>query len=119
MSSDRPKDPRSADSPPDLDIGGGAGAEPDRRPPPGVPRWVKVSLLLVGVLALAAAIVLLVGGGHGPGRHGPTSPVAEDAVEIAVTAEALAFEPAEIAVLAGGNLEDHEDLRDFFEDLHG
>lgn len=43
----------------------------DMKRPPGAPRWVKVSLLLVAVLA-AAFLVLSVatGGNHGPGRHG-------------------------------------------------
>ena len=38
--------------------------------PPGIPRWVKVSAfgVLVAVL-LIAALLVLGGGGHGPGRH--------------------------------------------------
>ncbi|SDH51004.1 hypothetical protein SAMN05192558_10220 [Actinokineospora alba] len=40
--------------------------------PPGVPRWVKVSL--IAVAALIALLVILMatgvlGGDHGPGRH--------------------------------------------------
>lgn len=37
-----------------------------------MPRWVKVSAIIVGVLILVAVAVMLIGGGnHGPGRHGP------------------------------------------------
>jgi hypothetical protein len=41
--------------------------------PPGVPRWVKVSALAVGILVVAVVALLLVTGGsdHGPGRHTP------------------------------------------------
>ncbi len=45
----------------------------------GVPLWVKVLALVVLVVGLALAVVLLAGGGHGPGRHVsfavPNSPV--------------------------------------------
>lgn len=38
---------------------------------PGVPRWVKVCAVLVGLIVLVVAAQLLMGGGgHGPGRHG-------------------------------------------------
>lgn len=39
--------------------------------PPAMPRWVKVSLAVVGALILLAVIVKLtgLGGDHGPGRH--------------------------------------------------
>ena len=48
----------------------GVGA--DRASPPRMPRWVKVSLILAAVLALAVVIVMLIaGGGHGPSRHAP------------------------------------------------
>ena len=39
--------------------------------PPGLPRWVK--LLALGVviaLIVLVVVMLLVGGEHGPGRHG-------------------------------------------------
>ena len=36
--------------------------------PPPVPRWVKVTGIVVVVLALLVAVMLLAG--HGPGRHG-------------------------------------------------
>jgi hypothetical protein len=46
----------------------GMGA--DRLSPPGMPRWVKLSLIVVVVLVLAVVIVMLfAGGNHGPSRH--------------------------------------------------
>ena len=42
----------------------------DRAAAPGVPSWVKISVIIVAILALALiAIMLLSGGGHGPSRH--------------------------------------------------
>ncbi len=41
----------------------------------GTPRWVKVFGVVALILALLFVVSLLVGGGHGPGRHkgaGPT-----------------------------------------------
>lgn len=41
--------------------------------PPGMPRWVKITLVVVGVLALVligTAFFGNGGGGHGPGLHG-------------------------------------------------
>lgn len=48
--------------------------------PPGMPRWVKVSAIVVGVLVLVFLVLQLTGiaGNHGPGRHssaGLTPPV--------------------------------------------
>lgn len=38
--------------------------------PPGMPRWVKVSAIIVGVLVMLVVAVKIVSGGeHGPGRH--------------------------------------------------
>lgn len=39
--------------------------------PPGIPRWVKIAALLVGLLILLFVILQLtgIGGAHGPGRH--------------------------------------------------
>lgn len=38
--------------------------------PPGMPRWVKVLVMVLGLLALLlVAAMLLTGGEHGPGRH--------------------------------------------------
>lgn len=43
----------------------------DAEQPPGVPRWLKVSGLVVGVVVLLVVLGMLVlGGDHGPGRHG-------------------------------------------------
>ncbi len=43
----------------------------DRDAPPGMPRWVKVSAIVVVVLVLLFLILKLtgIGGEHGPGRH--------------------------------------------------
>jgi hypothetical protein len=41
---------------------------PDDARPPGMPRWVKVTIAL-GVVVLIVAIVAVLMGGHGPGRH--------------------------------------------------
>jgi len=44
------------------------GSEPEERT--AVPRWVTVTLLLVAATVLLAALVVaLTGGDHGPGRH--------------------------------------------------
>jgi hypothetical protein len=56
------------------DAGEGAGADIGRKSasnggPPRAPRWVKVSVVIVGVLILLAVITKLTGGGHGPSRH--------------------------------------------------
>lgn len=47
-----------------ADTGGG--------PHVGVPRWVKISLLVVGALVLVFVLANITGvaGDHGPGRHG-------------------------------------------------
>ena len=42
--------------------------------PPRMPRWVKVSGIVVIVLVLLVVVLQLtgvIGDGHGPGRHGP------------------------------------------------
>jgi hypothetical protein len=57
-----------------------SGAEHDREALTGLPRWVKVSFIVTGVLILViVAVMLLTGGQHGPARHGvgvgaPVSP---------------------------------------------
>jgi hypothetical protein len=49
-----------------------AGVGADRASSPGMPRWVKLSLILGAVLVLLIVVVmLLAGGGHGPSRHAP------------------------------------------------
>ena len=58
-----------ADPPRSRDPGEAAGVAADRESPPGMPRWVKVSGIIVAVLVLLLVIVLLISGGHGPRRH--------------------------------------------------
>ena len=41
---------------------------PDERPP-AMPRWVKLTGLVVLVLLVVLIIVMLLGGNHSPGRH--------------------------------------------------
>ena len=42
--------------------------------PPGLPSWVKYLLLgLLAVVLIAVLAMLVVGGDHGPGRHGGSS----------------------------------------------
>lgn len=50
------------------------GTEPHGRPrgetPPGMPRWVKVSLIIALVVVAALIVIMaLAGGEHGPGLH--------------------------------------------------
>jgi hypothetical protein len=44
-------------------------ADPDSYP--GMPRWVKISGIILGVIVLLAVIFIVIGigGPHGPGRH--------------------------------------------------
>jgi hypothetical protein len=56
------------DSPPYPDTGAGPAGEPTAR----VPRWVKVSLMVVAVIVVVLVVVMLVGGHQGspgPGGH--------------------------------------------------
>ena len=41
---------------------------PDPSPPPGTPRWVR-TFGIVALIAIVLLIILLLAGGHGPGRH--------------------------------------------------
>lgn len=45
--------------------------EADRESPPGMPRWVKIAAIIVGILVLLFVVLKLtgIGGEHGPGRH--------------------------------------------------
>ena len=47
------------------------GSDLEQPSPPGMPRWVKVSGIVVGILVLVFLILQLTGiaGQHGPGRH--------------------------------------------------
>jgi hypothetical protein len=38
---------------------------------PGMPKWVKWSLVVVGVLIAALVVSVLLGVRHGPGMHSP------------------------------------------------
>jgi hypothetical protein len=58
-----------ADPPRYRDPGENADLAADRGSPPGMPRWVKVSGIIVAVLVLLLVIVLLLAGGHSPRRH--------------------------------------------------
>lgn len=62
------------------------GVEGPERAPGGMPRWVKlfVVLALVALLLVVVLLTGVVGGGHGPGRHIPgglTPPSGIDASE--------------------------------------
>jgi cytochrome b561 len=50
---------------------------PEPEAPPGVPRWVKVAAIVVGLLILVFLVLQLTGiaGEHGPGMHGSSGPV--------------------------------------------
>ena len=42
----------------------------NRPPYPGTPRWVKVlGIIVIVVILLVAAVMFVIGGEHGPGRH--------------------------------------------------
>ena len=43
--------------------------------PPGLPRWVKISGVVVVVLLVVLVVAMLMGGNHGPGRHQMGAPV--------------------------------------------
>jgi len=63
-----------ADPPPSPDTGDDTGVEADRESTTGMPRWVKVSGIIVGILVLLVIVLALtgvLGGQHGPGRHLP------------------------------------------------
>jgi hypothetical protein len=57
--------PRSPDTGDDIGVGPGLGS------PPRMPRWVKVSGIIVATLVLLVVIAKTtgLGGSHGPGRH--------------------------------------------------
>ena len=63
-----------ADRPAYPDTGDDTGVGPERESPPGMPRWLKVSGLIAGVLVLLVVGLMFIGGhegGPGPGGHGP------------------------------------------------
>jgi hypothetical protein len=56
----------------------------DADTPPGMPRWVKVAAVVVGLLILVFLVLQLTGlaGDHGPGMHSSTgSPAVSGAAE--------------------------------------
>jgi cytochrome b561 len=48
-----------------------SGSRPEAEAPPGTPRWVKVTAIVVGLLILLFLVLQLTGiaGEHGPGMH--------------------------------------------------
>jgi uncharacterized cupredoxin-like copper-binding protein len=94
------------------DAGDDTGVTSDSESAPGMPRWVKVSALIVGAIVLFAIGVMLVSGqmgGHGPGRHGAggsgsvgaQSEADHAARTLQVTAlDTMTFEPSSIPVAA-------------------
>jgi hypothetical protein len=88
-----------ADPPRGPDTGEDAGVAADHRSPPGMPRWVKVSGVIVAVLVLLVVIVLLIsGGGHRPRRHASSAGLGGQAPLSGVTAA---------RTVSGGGLGDH------------
>jgi hypothetical protein len=62
-----------ADRPPSTDAND-TGVRPGVRPP-GMPRWVKVLLIVAIILVLAFVVSFFAGVQHGPGLHGaPAGP---------------------------------------------
>jgi hypothetical protein len=71
-------DTHMAEPPPHPDSKGDTGYDTrvgrDRASPPGMPRWVKVSGIIIAVLVLVVVILAVTGvlpGQHGPGQFGP------------------------------------------------
>ncbi|MPY99809.1 MAG: hypothetical protein GEU97_17810 [Actinophytocola sp.] len=62
--------------PPDGDPGQGA--------PPPVPRWVRISLIVVALLVALVVVLQLtgIGGDHGPGRHVPMGSTTTEVVSL-------------------------------------
>jgi hypothetical protein len=78
---------------PEPDIGDDTGVRSGHGSTPGMPRWVKVSVIIVIAVVVLVVVLMLTGvfgkghgrGQFGPGRHGswggtPPSSVAEDGV---------------------------------------
>ena len=63
-----------ADPPRYPDSEGDTGVGPGRGSTTGIPRWVRLSVIIAAVLVLLVVIVMVAGGGgeHGPGRHAPS-----------------------------------------------
>jgi hypothetical protein len=104
-----PKQEEGPIADPSLDPGNGdtGDAGPDRRSTAGMPRWVKV-FLIVTLVVLVVVILLLTGGGHGPDRHmstggigGPAEAGEEGRMVEVSTLDTMTFEPSSISVSAG------------------
>jgi hypothetical protein len=48
-----------------MDASNGSEGQPGA----GLPRWVKISAIVVVALVVIVAAAMLLGGEHGPGRH--------------------------------------------------
>jgi hypothetical protein len=63
------------------DVESGAQQEPragSTRGLAGIPRWVKVFVVVAGVVLLLIVVAMLITGGkHGPGRHQSASSISE------------------------------------------
>ncbi len=75
-------DPAPLDAARDADQDSDVGRE--RASSIGAPRWVKLTWIVVGVVAAMAMVVLLVqgqgGAGHGPAQHAPPASGTEQGV---------------------------------------
>ena len=56
--------------PPHIPETDDAGVGPDREATTGIPRWVKVFLIIAIALVLALVVSRFLGVQHGPSRHG-------------------------------------------------
>lgn len=96
-----------ANPPPYPDTGDDSRVEPDREVKPGLARWQKVVGLIGLVVFVGLGFQIFAVGDHGPGGHAPggdqegNTPPINDAPEVAVTADALAFNPDRIELMSG------------------
>lgn len=59
---------------PKSDTGDDAGVGPGRETKPGMPRWLKLSGIIIAAVVVLLVILMLTGvfgEGHGPGQFGP------------------------------------------------
>jgi hypothetical protein len=88
------------DPPRARDQGEDAHLAADRGSPPGMPRWVKVSGIIVAVLVLLV-VVLLVSGGHGPRRHASGDAGSQASVSSVTASLTLSGGPGGLRVVWG------------------
>lgn len=62
--------------------------DPERSESTKVPRWVKVSLIVLAAMAVLVTIALL--SGHGPARHGSAEPAPAEAAAVTLPGQAAA-----------------------------